>query len=77
MDILDVDGKTYSFLIGGDVARNGAYIEVREDAAAVVAELFCPYGKQDMLLTSGVKAFRSRRWRKAARIARRQGLVAR
>jgi hypothetical protein len=51
---VELEGKTYAFLVGSDVTRGGMYVEVTETTGGVidqVAELFCPFGRQAMLLT--------------------------
>jgi hypothetical protein len=77
LESVDVDGTTYSFLIGGDGDRNGAYIEVSAGEADVVAELFCPYGKDAMLLTLWREYLPLEVVEEAVRIARREELVGR
>jgi hypothetical protein len=77
---VELEGRTYDFLVGGDVEREGAYVEIADTTGGkrdVVAELFCPYEKQAMLLTLWQEYLPMTVVDEAVRIARKQELIGR
>jgi hypothetical protein len=77
---VELEGRAYGFLIGGDVGRDGAYVEIADTTGGeykVIAELFCPYDKQAMLLTLWQGYVPIEVIEEGARIARERGLIGR
>jgi hypothetical protein len=77
---MEIEGKAYDFLVGGDVGRDGAYVEIADLTSGtreVVAELFCPHGKPTMLLTLWREYLPIQAVEEATRIARCKELVGR
>jgi hypothetical protein len=78
--VAEFEEKTYAFEIGSDVGRDGMYVEVKDTTGStdeVVAEVFCPFEKQAMLLTLWREYVPIEVIDEAVRIAREQKLIRR